>query len=190
MIVFPNCLIQGFLPAHFIIIKYFAESSYYSETNCSDGLGLIPMLSRRLRMSLYNTMVAVNLFLHTSARYSIRLQLSSGIALTAERDPFLHTEIITRESTGSICWSVGTGETCRNKSSEGFSTDNHQGLMKGPGCSMTMVWCNITLASMKEAVVQKNYFIQQHCRCKPDSSSSKIKKALPLCIDLKQKYQV
>jgi len=66
----------------------------------------------------YNITVAVHLFLHTSARYSIRLQHSSGIALTAERDPFLHTEIITRESTGSICWPVGTAETCRDRHRE------------------------------------------------------------------------
>ena len=47
----------------------------------------------------YNLLMVV-----TSARYSIRLQHSARITLTAECDSLPHTAIITWKATGSINW--------------------------------------------------------------------------------------
>ena len=55
----------------------------------------------------------------TSARYSIRLQHSTRITLTAECDSFPHTAIITWKATGSINWSIGIGGNWQNMKERG-----------------------------------------------------------------------
>ena len=50
----------------------------------------------------------------TSARYSIRLQHSTRITLTAECDSLLYTAIITSKATDSTSWSIGIGGNWQN----------------------------------------------------------------------------
>ena len=62
----------------------------------------------------YNLLMVV-----TSARYSIRLQHSTRITLTAKCDSFLHTAIITWKATGSINWFFGIGENWQKRGGGG-----------------------------------------------------------------------
>ena len=66
----------------------------------------------------------------TSARYSIRLQHSTRITLTAECDSLLYTAIITSKATGSTSWSIGIGGNWQNME-EGESEGESEGVGGG-----------------------------------------------------------